>query len=148
MESEPEILVRPWIPADATDIERLVSHGRVTLMTRRGGTELIEDGICEDPFIHDVRCLALYHGVAVGLGWADLVGRRLTLGLVFVEEEFRRLGIGSHLFDALVEEGRILRAEVIEAIALPGDAAWKNLLEAHGVRARALVMSRSLDDSR
>jgi GNAT superfamily N-acetyltransferase len=148
VEHEPEILIRAWSLSDAADVERLVAHGRATLMTRRGGADLLGDGICDDPHDHDVRYLALYHGVAVGLAWADLIGRRLTLGLVFVEEEFRRLGIGSHLFDALADEGRRREAETIEALALPGDAAWKNLLEGHGVRARALVMSRPLDAQR
>lgn len=63
---------------------------------------------------------------------------------VFVLEEARELGFGEGLLDAAIEYACDHSCTAIEASALPGDRATKNLYERAGIVARRIVVSRPL----
>ncbi len=61
---------------------------------------------------------------------------------LFVSPPFRRLGIGDELLTEMLALSRSLGALTLETVVLPGSAASKSLMESHGLKARAIVMSR------
>ncbi|MEZ5216899.1 MAG: GNAT family N-acetyltransferase [Ilumatobacteraceae bacterium] len=85
-----------------------------------------------------------YEGVPVGILAARLVGQIIRIDLVYVEPEFRELGLGDGLLAAAMETGRRRGALAVEATALPGDRETKNLYERAGVKARAITVHRAL----
>ncbi|HXQ19842.1 MAG TPA: GNAT family N-acetyltransferase [Acidimicrobiales bacterium] len=62
----------------------------------------------------------------------------------YVEPEARCVGVGAALAAALSEWFASRECDAIDAIALPGDRATKQLLEAAGFKTRLLVLRRSL----
>ncbi len=64
---------------------------------------------------------------------------------VFVIAEGRDLGCGDGLLGAAMDAARAQGARRLDALALPGDRATKNLYERAGVVARAIILSTRLD---
>ncbi|HLN15916.1 MAG TPA: GNAT family N-acetyltransferase [Acidimicrobiales bacterium] len=86
--------------------------------------------------------------VVVGLaaGRTERRGERL-LGLVtacYVEREARGIGVGTALLGSLVEWFAGRGCTGVDAPALPGDRATKQLYEGAGFKARLLVLHRPL----
>ncbi len=64
---------------------------------------------------------------------------------LFVEPEFRAIGVGECLADLAVDWARDRGCRGVDARALPGNRAAKNFFETHGFVARSIVMHRRLD---
>jgi GNAT superfamily N-acetyltransferase len=77
----------------------------------------------------------------VPIGRNPLVGR---VACCFVEAPARGVGVGAALFDALLAWFVACGCTDVEALALPGDRSTKQLYEANGLKARLLVLHRSL----
>jgi GNAT superfamily N-acetyltransferase len=84
------------------------------------------------------------HPLAYALAHTEPVGTE-TLAVIdeiSVSADARTVGLGETLLDALVTWAADHGALGIDATALPGDREAKNFFEAHGFRARRLVMHR------
>jgi GNAT superfamily N-acetyltransferase len=91
-----------------------------------------------------------FHHVVVGLAGAttsirsrgtELSGR---VECCYVEDEARGVGVGTALMEAVVAWCRQRGCRDVDALALPGDRASKQRLEAAGFTARLLVLNRLL----
>ncbi len=79
------------------------------------------------------------------VGLAD--GRPLgVVDELYVEPEGRGVGVGEAMMDLLVEWCTERGCVGIDAVALPGDRDTKNFFETFGLKARALIVHRSLED--
>lgn len=88
-------------------------------------------------------------GIVVGYGVSALehLGDGSVLAVVsdlYVSPPARGIGIGEAMMDLLVGHARAAGARGIDALALPGDRATKNFFETFGLKARAIVVHRSL----
>jgi GNAT superfamily N-acetyltransferase len=63
----------------------------------------------------------------------------------YVQPEARQVGVGAAILGALVAWFTDRNCTGIDASALPGDRATKQLLEASGFKARLLTLHRSID---
>lgn len=164
---------RPAVPADFPACARLLSEARERASALRGGAELLasyrageapapsapptpaasaaddETWIVEKLIGADRRLLVgTIDGVVVGVGTGHVAaraGQRVgTIDCCYVEEDARGVGVGTEIAVSLVrwftEEGCVS----VDAPALPGDRAMKQLFEARGLSARLLVLHRRL----
>jgi GNAT superfamily N-acetyltransferase len=81
-------------------------------------------------------------GVSVAAPVADRRGALIECA--YVEEEARGVGVGSALTEAAVAWAAERGCTDLDALALPGDRATKQRLEAAGFSARLLTLSRRL----
>ena len=72
-------------------------------------------------------------------------GRRGLVECCYVESGARAVGVGSALLEAAVAWCEAQGGLEVDALALPGDRATKQRLEAAGFRARLLTLSRRSD---
>lgn len=85
------------------------------------------------------------YGVSVVEVLSD--GSRLAVVTdLYVAPDARGIGIGEAMMDLLVAHARQVGARGIDALALPGDRETKNFFETFGLKARAIVVHRSLVD--
>jgi len=63
---------------------------------------------------------------------------------LFVEAEARELGVGEALMAAAIDWARALGCTAIDATVLPGSREAKNFFERAGLKARRIVVHRSL----
>jgi len=85
------------------------------------------------------------YGAVHVLGLAD--GRPLgVVDELYVEPGARAVGVGEALMDLLVAWCRDRGCVGIDAVALPGDRETKNFFETFGLKARAIVVHRQLDE--
>jgi GNAT superfamily N-acetyltransferase len=148
---------RPATPDDLADLSRLWAHAVSELEGQRGGGPLAgtltRDDLAgwltaalADP---DRRLyLGFVDGHAVGLGslWADR-DRPDPLGqleLVFVEPDFRKIGVAEAMVDLAMAQCQEWGMTGIDAPALPGNRNAKSFFEVHGFQARLLIMHRRL----
>lgn len=82
--------------------------------------------------------------LAVGAHDHDGEGRG-RVECCYVEEDARGVGVGTALMEAAVEWCAAAGCTEVDALALPGDRATKQCLEAAGFTARLLTLSRRLD---
>jgi GNAT superfamily N-acetyltransferase len=89
-----------------------------------------------------------YEGAVVGVlavAADDLGGlRRGRIDCCYVDEDARGVGVGTALMEAAVAWCEASGCVEIDALALPGDRATKQRLEATGFTARLLTLSRRL----
>jgi GNAT superfamily N-acetyltransferase len=89
-----------------------------------------------------------YEGAVVGVlaVTADRGGgqRRGRIDCCYVDEEARGVGVGTALMEAAVAWCEASGCVEVDALALPGDRATKQRLEAAGFTARLLTLSRRL----
>ena len=91
------------------------------------------------------------HGTVVGYGITHLEtlhdDRPLAVITdLYVDPEARAIGIGEAMMDLIVTWARSAHAVGIDALALPGDRHTKNFFETFGLKARAIVVHRSLEE--
>lgn len=68
------------------------------------------------------------------------------IGHVFVEEDFREVGVADAMLTEAVAQLRQRQAQHVRAYAQPGDRSLKNLFERHGLVAETITVGRSLAD--
>lgn len=93
-----------------------------------------------------------YAGVVFGYALAvfeqlDDGGTLARVEQLVVEPDAREVGIGETIMNAVVDEARTRNCFGVDALALPGDRETKNFFESFGLKARQLVVHRSLSDS-
>lgn len=152
---------RAALPSDIgaiTDLARTAVH---ELGLLRGGpvwqlqdarVEPIEDGVAADVALTADQGLAVVgtiDGTIVGYGVSRL--ETLSDGSVlaevsdlYVDPGARAIGLGEAMMDLLVAHAEQAGAIGIDALALPGDRQTKNFFETFGLKARAIVVHRSL----
>ncbi len=91
------------------------------------------------------------HGTVVGYGIThlEILHDARPLAVItdlYVDPEARAIGIGEAMMDLIVVWARSVHAVGIDALALPGDRHTKNFFETFGLKARAIVVHRSLED--
>lgn len=152
---------RPATPDDVGAITDLARGAVAELGLLRGGpmwqrqaarVEPIGDGVAADVALGPADGLAVVgtvDDVVVGYGVSRLVelldGSLLaSVTDLYVAPEARGIGLGEAMMDLLVAHATDAGAVGIDALALPGDRATKNFFETFGLKARALVVHRSL----
>lgn len=153
--------VRLATTADAGLVTALCREAVAELRPNRGGDvwsrfearpEPFDDAILdhlEDP--DKVAYLGLVDDAVVGYALAQFRelhdGERiLVVSDIYVVPGGREVGIGELLLEELLAVARKRGAVGIDAFVLPGDRAAKNFFESHGMKARALLVHRSLRD--
>ncbi|HTX63699.1 MAG TPA: GNAT family N-acetyltransferase [Acidimicrobiales bacterium] len=152
---------RPAQTGDLSACARLLEQARHDVLALRGGPELLAACTCPPPGALDGRWLrdhwmgpdrALLVGtlsdVVVGLGAGHLTSRGTeqvgSLDCCYVESGARGVGVGTAILDALVQWFTAGGCVALDAPALPGDRATKQLFESQGLSARLLVLHRRL----
>jgi GNAT superfamily N-acetyltransferase len=138
--------VRPAGPGDAAQCQELFEAARREIERVRGGSALLRADIPAG--VQPLVLLGTLDGMTFGFaaGWIDErtdqpVGQ---LAGVYVEPGARGVGLGSALVEGLVEWFGRSGCAAVDAPALPGDRATKQLFEQSGFRARLLVLHRPL----
>ena len=144
--------------ADASDIDsmqRISVSTTTTLGEARGGSLLLaRESVDEAEQILDAvrqgrAIVGTYDDTVLGYGWFSveslpggvLLGRIHTL---VVEPEARGVGIGAAMMDLLLEVLGARGCSSVDSLALPGDRETKNFFESYGLKARLLIVNRSL----
>jgi GNAT superfamily N-acetyltransferase len=121
----------------------------------RGGRALVRRATAEDllaRWAEGSRPVAVfvgeYEGAVVGVLAVvaeDLDGqRRGRIECCYVDADARGVGVGTALMEAAVAWCKAAGCDELDALALPGDRATKQRLEASGFTARLLTLSRRL----
>lgn len=145
-----EISISRIAEARLDDLAELRLLAIAEVVGRRGGLRLVQEfeecSKKSSSNLETIQLLAYFEGVAVGYAIASksesTVSNYWVIVELFVALDFRRLGVGSVLFESILAE---LDGRMLEVTVLPGDIATKNFYETYGFRARALVLERKVD---
>ncbi|MGD9751027.1 MAG: N-acetyltransferase family protein [Acidimicrobiia bacterium] len=152
---------RPAGPDDVPAILAMAGLARVELLAERGGElwavreappEPRDDELhraLEDEDRHLVVGELAGHPVGYGVAHVELLrdGRRLAVvSDVFVEPAFRGVAVGEAIMDTMIDWARVRGCAGIDSLVLPGMRESKNFFERYGMKARALLVHRSLVD--
>ncbi len=93
-----------------------------------------------------------YSGVPFGYALTvfEILDDGATLARVeqlLVEPDAREVGVGEIMMNAVVDQAHDRGCIGVDALALPGDRETKNFFESFGLKARQLVVHRSLSNS-
>ena len=150
------------LPEDLSACARLLLEARDHAGALRGGPELLAESALPpeaDPV--DEQWLAAHwtgpdrillagtiDEVIVGVGAGHVTTRGAErVGVVdccYVETDARGVGVGTALAESLLSWFSAARCIAVDAPALPGDRAMKQLFESQGLSARLLVLRRRL----
>jgi GNAT superfamily N-acetyltransferase len=148
-------LARPATDADRAACVQLLGEALARATSMRGGPALVGGVSAEDLLARwsggDSPAglfVGEYEGAVVGVlavAAVDLGGqRRGRIDCCYVDEDARGVGVGSALMEAAVAWCEAAQCTEVDALALPGDRATKQRLEASGFTARLLTLSRRL----
>jgi GNAT superfamily N-acetyltransferase len=155
-------VIEAAVPATAADVAVLVQLAEVARNEKsesRGGPMFLAREAPPGP--HDERLAAaitdenqvVLCGTIDGtiVGFASMAYEKLrtgefiaAIGELYVLPDARGVGVGEALMDALVAAAQGAGCRGIDAIALPGDRETKNFFETFGLKARAILVHRSL----
>jgi GNAT superfamily N-acetyltransferase len=157
------MFVRPASTEDLDAVVALVSAVRIELAPDRGGhawlatearAEPIGPSLAADIAAGDATRVAVagIDDVVLGVAVTRTCDRHdgsivATVEELVVDPDARGVGLGVALLDDAITWATTIGAAVIESTALPGQRATKNFFEAAGMKARLLVVSRSLTDA-
>jgi GNAT superfamily N-acetyltransferase len=143
---------RPATTADRSACAELLAQALGDARAARGGTALVGDATPASLLRRWRRgpraalWVGEYEGVVVGVAAATLeVGAgigRARIECCYVERGARAVGVGSALLEAALGWALERGSPEVDALALPGDRATKQRLEAAGFTARLLTLSR------
>jgi GNAT superfamily N-acetyltransferase len=156
-----DVFVRPATAADIDAIVALVQAVRTELAPERGGQAWLVTEARPDPIRESLTTdvAGADVGVRVTVAGIDQVvlgvavtrehvrhdgSRAANVEELVVDPDARGVGLGAALLDDAIAGATEAGADVIESTALPGQRATKNFFEAAGMKARLLVVSRSL----
>jgi len=147
-------------PHDVAILVLLADAVRSEKIDDRGGSMLSDREAPQGPHdlrfrrsIDDPRCSVFVGTIDdVVVGYATMTVEALAAGRplgrideLYVLPDARGVGVGEALMNALVEAATDQGCRGLDALALPGDRATKNFFETFGLKARAIVVHRSLD---
>ncbi|MDH4145150.1 MAG: GNAT family N-acetyltransferase [Acidimicrobiia bacterium] len=69
-----------------------------------------------------------------------------VLDEIFTDAALREVGVGEAMMGLAIDAARLRGCRGIDSFALPGDRETKNFFESFGLKARALLVHRSLAD--
>ncbi len=149
----------PATLADVADVEALGKAALAEKQDQRGGGLLLRtqfaDGLSEETIAGAVQSenkmiwVGELSDAAVGFAQAELKnlddgGRIAELQALYVMPGARGVGVGESLMEAVLAWAEASGAEGVDSVALPGDRATKNFFEQFGLKARAILVHRSL----
>jgi GNAT superfamily N-acetyltransferase len=148
-------LARPATDADRPSCAQLLGEALAHAASMRGGPALVGGATAEGLLTRWAEAnratgvfVGEYAGAVVGVlavAKRDLDGqRRGRIECCYVDRDARGVGVGSALMEAAVEWCAASGCVEVDALALPGDRATKQRLEASGFTARLLTLSRRL----
>jgi GNAT superfamily N-acetyltransferase len=146
-------LARPATDADRASCVQLLGEALARATSMRGGPALVRGATAEDLLARwssgdDPAGVFVgeFEGAVVGVlavAAVDLGGeRRGRIDCCYVDEDARGVGVGTALMEAAVAWCDEAGCAEVDALALPGDRATKQRLEASGFTARLLTLSR------
>ena len=158
---------RPALPVDFPVCARLLAEARDQARSLRGGPELLaacplrapapgaDSARLDEHWLAEhwtgadrVLLVGTIDGVVVGVGAGRVTtrgdGRVGVVDCCYVEAEARGVGVGTALAEYLVRWFTDAGCVALDAPALPGDRATKQLFESQGLSARVLVLHRRL----
>lgn len=153
---------RPALPGDLAACAVLLEEARDRARTSRGGPELLAaHSLPPESEPIDGRWLAEHWSgpghlvvagtiddVVVGVGAGRLTTRGAerigTIDCCYVEADARGVGVGAAIAGTLVRLCSDAGCVALDAPALPGDRATKQLFESQGLSARLVVLHRRL----
>jgi GNAT superfamily N-acetyltransferase len=157
---------RPAMRGDLADCARLLEEARSRAFELRGGPEYLQSlqPGCRLPAPSDpideawvkaqwtgtdrVLLVGTIDDTVVGVGAGRIVPQGLAqVGRVdccYVESDARGIGVGTALAELLVSRFVAAGCVGVDALALPGDRATKQLFESQGLSARLLILRRPL----
>jgi GNAT superfamily N-acetyltransferase len=152
-----QLSVRSFELADTPQLLQLAKQALDGLAERRGGLEFQEQfAQFQDIKATEIqqRLLEVNREVLVGLLDGQAFGlclvchqdSILTAEALYVDPEAREVGLGSALLQAAELRARELKCSRFEALALPGDRHMKQRAESEAMKARLLVLSKTLDE--
>ena len=148
-------LARPATASDRASCLQLLTEALAHARSMRGGTALVGGATAEDLLARWAEgeepaelFVGEYAGAVVGvlaLATRERDGeRRGRIDCCYVEADARGVGVGAALMEAAVAWCETSGCIEVDALALPGDRATKQRLEAAGFTARLLTLSRRL----
>lgn len=147
--------------ANATDLDRLVELAREAIEELRptkggdvwartaGRAEPVDEALRSGLTDHDhLVVVGSVDDAVVGYGVARFNelrdgGRLGVIGDLFVEPDFRGVGVGEAMMNVLVEWCEEQGCFGVDSVALPGNRATKNFFESFGLVARAIVVHKA-----
>lgn len=151
--------VRPAESSDGADLRRLLAEARAAAGSERGGELWLRTGAggpLDEPdvaaLLADPDRLVLVgtvHDAVVSVAAAhrEVLPDGAALAVIdglYTEAPGRELGLGEQMVEEVLAWARRLGCIGVDAVALPGDRATKNLFERCGLVARAITVHRSL----
>jgi GNAT superfamily N-acetyltransferase len=148
-------LARPATDADHAACVQLLEQALSRAASMRGGPALVGSATARDLLARwadrsgeTATFVGEYDGAVVGLlvvAAPDAQGqRRGRIDCCYVDEGARGVGVGGALMETAVSWCEAAGCAEMDALALPGDRATKQSLEAAGFTARLLTLSRRL----
>ena len=144
---------------DVDAVVELELESRSRLPDVRGGVSWLSDNAALDASAiadrlttpdRDLVLVGELDHVVLGFATATISlrpsGAVCELTRLYVSPGARELGLGELMLEAATEWARSRGCAAIESNALPGDRETKNLFERFGMKARLLVVHRSLDE--
>lgn len=131
------IEVRGCGPDDQSAVAEHVAASREESRRHRGRLDSVGRGDLS-------HIVAVINDEIVGsLSWVDVDGRRDIVHL-YVVPECRGVGVGDALMEELLNSARRDRMLSVTSTVLPGDRESKNMMERHGLVARAIQVEKEL----
>ena len=155
-----EVTARPVTAGDLAVVADLAAIAIEELRPHRGGEiwyrqsarhEPVEASLADDLADEGVHTVAgCIDDVIVGYGVIRREAvREATLGVasdLYVLDGARGVGVGEAIMNAMIDWARAEGCVGVDSVALPGDRATKNFFESFGLKARAIVVHRSLTE--
>lgn len=145
---------------DVAELASIAAAGRARLPDQRGGDHWLRREALDEPLTDTIASFVDRSDAAAFVAEIDTV----PLGLLLIEEsddrggrvgvvrelyvlpDARGVGLGEHMMNLAVDWAREHGCESVDSMALPGDRATKNFFETFGLKARAIVVNRRLNE--
>ena len=138
MAEKPSLFVRLSHQAELGTVESHVVASREEANQYRGS---VQDSSSAQ---WDVVLVAGLGSTIMGSACVSIDHDKATINTIFVVPEAREIGIGDALLSQLIEELRHRAVTYVNAQALPGDRATKNLFERHGLIAQTIIVGKEI----
>ncbi|HET9732922.1 MAG TPA: GNAT family N-acetyltransferase [Acidimicrobiales bacterium] len=131
----------PAGPDDEARLDQLRVDAEREVRGQRGGPRLLRS---DPPMGESAVFVGTIDSVVVGYARAVAAGEIGTVAELYVEPDARGVGVGEVVFQACARWLAGRGCHTVDAFALPGSREAKQFLEARGLVARLITMSRAL----